>query len=139
MCYAQGLGFYLFARRYLGNHFVFFSTPYLDVSVQTVPSTATIPRLNRDFYCEVANCKVGWVSPFGHRRVKASWQLTGAFRTPGASFFGNQNLGIHCLRFVKTNYGLPLFSRGIPLQILKSKLPCNLRCIPHTRPSDARM
>ena len=34
----------------------------------------------RYFYHRVTEYELGRVSPFGHRRVKASWQLTGAFR-----------------------------------------------------------
>ena len=33
----------------------------------------------KHFYCSVSR-KAGWVSPFGHRWIKASWQLPNDFR-----------------------------------------------------------
>ena len=58
----------------------FSSSPYLDVSVWTVPSTTVMFRLNRNFGCGVTNYEVGRVSPFGHRRIKGSWLLPDEYR-----------------------------------------------------------
>ena len=41
-----------------------FSSPYLDVSVQAVPS------VHLCIQCTVTNIAVSWVSPFGNPRVK---------------------------------------------------------------------
>ena len=47
----------------------FFSSSYLDVSVRSVP-----------FFCKQKIPVNGWVSPFGHPRVNACFQLVWAFR-----------------------------------------------------------
>ena len=72
----DGLGFFPFARHYLGNHYiVLFSSGYLDVSVHRVCFTAPIysERNDRSSTCRVA--------PFGHPRIIAWLQLPAAYRS----------------------------------------------------------
>ena len=67
----RGLGCFPFARRYLGNLNDFFSSAYLDVSVQLLTSTlpmtseVSIPTLNRDglLHSETAGSQVLSTSP----------------------------------------------------------------------------
>ena len=71
----------------------FFSSPYLDVSVQAVPRI-------RLFYSPYADCSShSRVSPFGNPRVKACFRLTVAYRrslrpssAPGAKAFPLRSL-----------------------------------------------
>ena len=74
----RGLGCSHFARRYLGNRsaswrIAFFSSAYLDVSVQRVPS-------NRAMYSRDRSANWRRVAPFGNLRVEACSQLTEAYR-----------------------------------------------------------
>ena len=71
---STGLGSSAFARRYLRNLFDFFSSAYLDVSVQPVPSSWTMYSSKGD---EVLPRRV---PPFGNPRIKALVQLPWAFR-----------------------------------------------------------
>ena len=117
------LGFSPFARHYLGNHlFVFFSSPYLDVSVQTVPSCAIMnshvgayasrrnikfpisnfqcPIIIRNLTFEIGNylkflCEAQAGFPI---RKLPDQSLTAAHRylsQPSTSFFGVLHQGIH--------------------------------------------
>ena len=70
----------------------FFSSCYLDVSVHSVPL-----RLTPDPY------KRG-VSPFGHRRISASWQLPDDFRGHVRPSSALTSTGIHCLPCVQIHY-----------------------------------
>ena len=71
----------------------FFSSPYLDVSVQAVPRI-------RLFYSPYADCSShSRVSPFGNPRIKACFRLTVAYRrslrpssAPGAKAFPLRSL-----------------------------------------------
>lgn len=71
----NGLGSSRFAHHYLGNHFVFFSWPYLDVSVRAVRSCYPI-------YSDRCNTVLlYWVS---HSEISGSmldWQLPEAYRS----------------------------------------------------------
>ena len=60
----------------------FFSSAYLDVSVQQV-------RLLSDILL------LGWVAPFGHLRIKAFSAAPRSFSQPDTSFFAFESLGIH--------------------------------------------
>ena len=66
--------------------FDFFSSPYLDISVQEVP---------RSDKSELLRFTSEWVSPFGHRRIKSSYHFPDDFRRFETSFFGSCYLGIH--------------------------------------------
>ena len=74
LSHIYGLGYSDFARRYLRNHFVFFSSDYLDVSVRPLtPAYLSIQHAVTSYY----RCRV---PPFGHRRIYACFQLPDAFR-----------------------------------------------------------
>ena len=53
----------------------FFSSPYLDVSVQAVPF------LHLWIQYRIPSRYTGWVSPFGHPRIKACLRLPVAYRS----------------------------------------------------------
>ena len=76
-----------------GISFDFFSSPYLDVSVQAVPPV----RLS--IYLTVTGHNSGRIAPFGHLRIKACLRLPAAFRSllrpssaPGAKAFPLRSL-----------------------------------------------
>ena len=59
----------------------FSSSPYLDVSVWTVPSTATIQLTCVNYFDHgVIEYELGRISPFGHRRITGSWLLHDEYR-----------------------------------------------------------
>jgi hypothetical protein len=77
-----GLGFFPFARHYLGNHcIVFSSSAYLDVSVQQV--------------CVYYNPQADWVVPFGYYRIKTLLAVPRYFSQLNTSFIASETLGIH--------------------------------------------
>ena len=66
----NGLGSSHFAHHYFGNHFVFFSWPYLDVSVRTVhPAVLYIQTTVIQFCCigfphsDISGSKLDWQLP----------------------------------------------------------------------------
>ena len=71
----EGLGYSHFARRYSGNHIVFFSTGYWDGSLPQVGFTLTMYSSKNDTSYSYR------VSPFGNLRVLACLQLIVAFRS----------------------------------------------------------
>jgi hypothetical protein len=71
-----------------GLSFDFFSSAYLDISVQQVPS----PLLESS---GVQVFTYLGVSPFGHHRIIAFCQLPGDFRGLKTSFVGSNCQGIH--------------------------------------------
>ena len=58
-----------------GISFDFFSSPYLDVSVQAVPSAHLLIQ------CAVTGHDSGRIAPFGHPRINACLRLPAAFRS----------------------------------------------------------
>ena len=66
-------GFELFPLRSSltkGITYVFFSSGYLDISVPQVPPESD----------SVSRVSTAGISPFGHRRIEASWQLPDDYR-----------------------------------------------------------
>ena len=76
----------------LGISVDFFSSGYLDVSVRRV-------RLN--ILCiQIKILLAEWVSPFGHRRIKASLPAPRRFSQACASFIACDRQGIHHMHLV---------------------------------------
>jgi hypothetical protein len=70
-----GLGSSPFAHHYKGNHFVFFSLRYLDVSVHAVrPTTIYIQVMVPQVYPR-------WVAPFGNLRINFYLRIPEAYRS----------------------------------------------------------
>lgn len=65
-----------------GISFDFFSCAYLDISVQHVP----LRRINR----RIPHITARGVSPFGHRRITAFWELPDDFRALGVLLRSNK-------------------------------------------------
>ena len=95
----NGLGSSRFAHHYLGNHFVFFSWPYLDVSVRAVRSCYPI-------YSDRCNTVLlYWVSPFGNLRINARLTAPRSVSQSSASFIASWYQGIHQI-LLKINHKL---------------------------------
>jgi hypothetical protein len=75
----SGLGLSRFARRYSGNLFDFFSSPYLDVSVQVV-----------GLHYGYRSCNL-WVVPFGYLGVNRLCAPNPSFSQLVASFFASRS------------------------------------------------
>jgi hypothetical protein len=74
--------------------FDFSSSPYLDVSVQAVPS------INLCIQLTVLSHDTEWVSPFGYPRVNCLLSANRGFSQIAASFFGSWCQGIPLVLFV---------------------------------------
>ena len=86
-----GLGYSRFARHYSGNLFDFFSSAYLDVSVQRVGLLSD----NMSSTC--------WVVPFGNLRVKRLFAPIRSLSQLSTSFIASESLGIHRAPLVTFN------------------------------------
>ena len=81
-----GLGFSLFARHYLGNHYCFLFLPLL----RCFSSRGWLPALLRDNIPSVY-----WVVPFGNLRISRSCASPRSLSQLTTSFIASQTLGIH--------------------------------------------
>ena len=72
----SGLGYFPFARRYLGNHFCF-----LFLRVLRCFSSPSSPPITYFIQLWIPKHYSRWVPPFGHLRIYACLQLPVAFRS----------------------------------------------------------
>ncbi len=72
---SDGLGCFLFARHYSGNHYCFLFLGYLDVSLPRVGFSQPMNSA-----CRYPDITRGWVAPFGDLRVKGCFHLSEAYR-----------------------------------------------------------
>ncbi len=90
----HGLGSFRFARRYSGNHFVFFSSRYLDVSVPWVGFSLPMYSVTDVRTLLLTGCPI---------RKSPGLRLLPSYRglsQVAASFIAFKCRGIHCMPFV---------------------------------------
>ena len=81
----------------------YFSSPYLDVSVQAVPHVSLFDSVY------VTTGLLWWVSPFGHPRIVAHLQLPEAFRS-----LSRPSSAPDAKAFPLRSYSLDLLTESVP-------------------------